>query len=497
MSDSAAKPPAVTADGTQPAGAVAPAVADTTADAPHGLTSSKPWGGAYASETAPEVDLFTASLPFDKRMYRQDIRASMAHARMLARQSIISGEEAAVIVDGLAAVLGEIEAGTFPWRIELEDVHMNVETRLRELVGAVGGKLHTARSRNDQVAVDMHLYVRDAIDALLGDLVGLQRALVAKARAHQGVVLPGYTHLQRAQPVLLAHHLLAYFFMFQRDRDRLTDARRRVNLLPLGAGALAGTTFPIDPDSIAAELDFGGRYANSMDAVSDRDYLVETLACCATIAAHLSRLGEEFVLWSSAEFGYLRMSDAFTTGSSIMPQKKNPVIGELLRGKAGRVYGALMGMLTVLKGLPMTYNTDLQEDKEGTFDALDTTGACLRIAAKALMTSTFNAERMRHAAGQDYMSATDLADYLAARGVPFRDAHALVGRAVAEATTLGLQLGELPLAVLRTVSPLIDEDVYDLLTPEAGVARRTSPMGTAPEQVELQLQMAERLIAGE
>lgn len=459
--------------------------------------SSKPWGGSYATETAPEVDLFSASLPFDKRLYRQDIRGSIAHAHMLARQGIIAPDEADQIVAGLGEILAEIEAGTFAWRIELEDVHMNVESRLRDKIGPVGGKLHTARSRNDQVALDMHLYVRDAIDGLSSDLTTIQQALLNKAREHSHTVLPGYTHLQRAQPVSLAHHLLAYFFMFQRDRERLADARRRVDLMPLGAGALAGTTFAIDPDSVAAELNFANRYANSMDAVSDRDYLVETLAACAIIAAHLSRLGEEMVLWSSSEFGYMRMSDAYTTGSSIMPQKKNPVIGELLRGKTGRVYGALIGLLTVLKGLPLTYNTDLQEDKEGTFDALDTVSACLRIAAGAITTSQFMVERMQQAAGQDFMSATDLADYLAARGTPFREAHALVGHAVAQAAEKGGQLRDLPLAELKAISPVIESDVYALLTPEAGVGRRISPMGTGPEEVKVQLLLAEKLIVAD
>jgi len=456
--------------------------------------SSKPWGGRYGAETAPEADQFTASLEFDRRLYRQDIAGSIAHARMLARQGIIDAQEAQAIADGLGRIRAEIEAGEFVWRIELEDVHMNIESRLRELIGPVGGKLHTARSRNDQVALDMHLYIRDAVDSLSAGLAGMQRALLEQAERHERAILPGYTHLQRAQPVLLAHHLLAYFFMFQRDRERLADARRRVDMLPLGAGALAGTTFALDPDSVARELGFARRYANSMDAVSDRDYLVEVLAALALIAAHLSRLGEEMVLWSTAEFGFLQMADQYTTGSSIMPQKKNPVIGELLRGKTGRVYGALLGLLTVLKSLPLAYNTDLQEDKEGTFDAIDTVEACLRIAAQALRTSTFRVERMLVAAGQDYMSATDLADYLAARGVPFRDAHGIVGQLVAAAAAKGVSLLEMPLGEMRQASQLIDEDVYALLTPESGVGRRISPMGTAPGEVKRQLALARQLL---
>jgi argininosuccinate lyase len=457
--------------------------------------SSKPWGGGYASETAPEVDRFTASLEFDRRLCRQDIAGSIAHARMLARQGIITPGEAAAIVGGLEEIRSEVEAGGFPWRIDLEDVHMNIEARLREKIGPAGGKLHTARSRNDQVALDMHLYVRESVDGLLSDLERLQGVLLQLATEHQSTILPGYTHLQRAQPVLLAHHLLAYFWMLQRDRERLADARRRVNMMPLGAGALAGTTFAIDPDSVARELGFERRYANSIDAVSDRDYLVETLAALALIAAHLSRLGEELVLWSTSEFGFLRMSDAYTTGSSIMPQKKNPVIGELLRGKTGRVYGALMGLLTVIKSLPLAYNTDLQEDKEGVFDAIDTVRACLAVTAGALATSTFRTERMLAAASQDYMSATDLADYLAARGVPFRDAHSIAGRAVAKASEAGVQLAEMPLGELQAVSPAIGADVYELLTPAAGVGRRVSPMGTGPAELQKQLALAGEVLA--
>jgi argininosuccinate lyase len=456
--------------------------------------SSKPWGGRYGAETAPEVDQFTASLEFDRRLAHQDIAGSIAHARMLSRQGIIEAAEADAIVNGLVAIQAEIDAGSFEWHIELEDVHMNIESRLRELIGPAGGKLHTARSRNDQVAVDMHLYMREAVDGLLAGVTVLQQALLAQAERHEGAILPGYTHLQRAQPVLLSHHLLAYFFMFQRDRERLADCRRRVDMLPLGAGALAGTTFAVDPDSVARELGFARRYANSMDAVSDRDYLVETMAALALIAAHLSRLGEEFVLWSSSEFGFLQMSDAYTTGSSIMPQKKNPVIGELLRGKTGRVYGALIGLLTVLKGLPLAYNTDLQEDKEGTFDAIDTVQACLAIAAGALETSTFRTDRMLVAAGQDYMSATDLADYLAAKGMPFRDAHGVAGQAVAEASAAGLALVDMPLAQLQRLSPLVEADVYELLTPAAGVRRRISPMGTGPDEVRRQITLARQLL---
>ncbi|MDP2871745.1 MAG: argininosuccinate lyase [Bacillota bacterium] len=456
--------------------------------------SAKPWGGRYTAETAPEVESFTASLPFDRRLWRQDIAGSTAHARMLARQGIISAAECDAITAGLAEISAEIEAGGFPWRLDLEDVHMNIEARLREKIGAAGGKLHTGRSRNDQVALDMHLYVREAVDGLDGDLVALQRALVGQAEANGQLILPGYTHLQRAQPVRLGHHLMAYFFMFQRDRERLAGARHRADMMPLGAGALAGTTFPLDPDQVARELGFGRRYANSMDAVSDRDFIVETLSCCALISVHLSRLGEELVLWSTAEFGYLAMDDAYTTGSSIMPQKRNPVIGELLRGKSGRVVGSLVGVLTVLKGLPLTYNTDMQEDKEGTFDALDTVRSCLRIAAAALETSRFLPGPMLAGVENDFTNATDLADYLAARGLPFRDAHAVAGRAVAVAAARGLVLARLPLDELKALSPLFGPDVFAVLSPEACVERRRSPMGTASGQVREQLALAHRLM---
>ncbi len=456
--------------------------------------SSKPWGGSYTAETAPEVELFTASLPFDRRLWREDIAGSIAHANMLARQGIITAQERDAITGGLAEIAGEIEAGTFEWRLDLEDVHMNIESRLREKIGPVGGKLHTGRSRNDQVALDMHLFVRETIDAMDGELVSLQKALIGQAERHPEAILPGYTHLQRAQPVRLAHHLLAYVFMLQRDRERLADARRRVDMMPLGAGALAATTFPLDPAGVARELGFARRYANSMDAVSDRDFIVETVASCALIAVHLSRLGEELVLWSTAEFGFMVMDDAYTTGSSIMPQKKNPVIGELLRGKTGRVVGALVGILTMLKGLPLTYNTDMQEDKEGTFDALDTVRSCLRIAAAVIETSRFRPGRMIEGVETDYTNATDLADYLAARGLPFRDAHAVAGQAVAAAAARGLVLAQLPLADLQVLSPLFDGDVYQVLTPEACVERRSSPMGPSAGQVEGQLALARRLV---
>lgn len=459
-----------------------------------GAGSSKMWGGRFQEAVLPEIDEFCASLPFDRRLYRQDIAGSVAHARMLGRQGIIRPEEAERIVSGLESIMEEIDAGEFPWRPELEDVHMNIEARLTELIGPAGGKVHTARSRNDQVALDMHLYVREAADDLLEGLRSLQEIILGQARAHPQVILPGYTHLQRAQPVRLAHHLLAYFFMFQRDRERLADARKRVNMMPLGAGALAGTTFPIDPHSVARELGFDRVYANSMDAVSDRDFLVEVLSACSLIQVHLSRLGEELVLWSSAEFGFAEMADSVTTGSSIMPQKKNPVVAELLRGKTGRVTGALIALLTMLKGLPLTYNTDMQEDKESTFDALDTVGSSLKVAARLLECTSFRPDRMRQAIEGDYSNATDLADYLARKDVPFREAHRVAGRAVREALSRGVPLQALPLGDLKELHPAFEEDIYQVLAPEAG-ADRSSPMGTGASRVREQLDLAEELLS--
>ncbi len=459
-----------------------------------GKGSLKPWGGRFAAETDPLVVEYTGSLGTDRRLWRHDIMGSLAHARMLARQGIISPEEADAIVRGLEDIAREIEAGEFPWRTELEDVHMNIEARLIEKIGPSGGKLHTARSRNDQVALDMHLYIREEIDALDQRLKGLQAALFEKARAHTASLLPGYTHLQRAQPVTLAHHLLAYFFMFQRDRERLADARRRTDMMPLGAGALAGTSFPIDPVSVAKELGFGGLYANSMDAVADRDFVVETLFCAALIGVHLSRLGEELVLWAASEFGFVEMDDAYTTGSSIMPQKKNPVVAELLRARASRVFGALVGLLTLLKALPLAYNLDLQEDKPLTFDALDAVKVSLEIATALLETSKFRVDRMRAAAADDYLLATDMADYLASRGAPFREAHLATGKAVALAASRGLPLRALAPAELKTFHPAFDEGVLEILSPEAAVNRRSSPMGTGPGSVKAQLELARRLL---
>jgi len=429
------------------------------------------------------VEAFTASVHFDARLYREDIAGSRAHARMLARQGIISQAECDAITAGLDAIEAEIEAGTFQFRPELEDVHMNIEAALVERIGDAGKKLHTARSRNDQVALDLRLYLRRRCDEIAGHLLDLQRALVRQAEANLGRIMPGYTHLQRAQPVLISHHLLAYVEMFERDRGRITDCRRRLNQSPLGAAALAGTGLPIDRHAVAAELGFDGVTANSMDSVADRDFALEFLASCAIIQVHLSRLAEELVLWASTEFGFIELADAYCTGSSIMPQKKNPDIPELIRGKSGRVIGNLVSLLTTVKGLPLTYNRDLQEDKEPVFDSADTVAASLAITAELLDHLRFNHKRIEAAVTAGFMTATDLADYLVGKGIPFREAHGVVGRAVAHCLERGCDLADLSLAELQRFSPVIEEDVFAVLTPAGSANSRISTGGTGLEAV--------------
>src|SRR5512135_1441160 len=443
-------------------------------------STGKPWGGRFTEATNKLVEEFTASVPYDWRLYPYDIAGSIAHATMLARTGIITKTESRRIIKGLQDILREIVAGAFEFSIGLEDIHMNIESRLIRKIGPVGGKLHTARSRNDQVALDVRMYLRDEI-AELHELAGaLQMVLVSLADAHRDAVLPGYTHLQRAQPVLLGHHLLAYYEMFERDRDRLKDCFRRVNILPLGSGALAGTVLPIDRRFVARQLGFSGLCENSMDAVSDRDFAVEFAADCAQIMMHLSRLCEELVIWSSAEFGFITLPDAFTTGSSIMPQKKNPDVAELARGKTGRVYGGLMTLLTVMKGLPLAYNRDMQEDKEPLFDAADTVAHSLAVVAEMLKGVVFHQEAMRKAAGDGFITATDLADYLVRKGMPFRRAHEVVGKAVLRATELGCGLQDMPLAEYRKLSRQINRDVFEAISLESSVGRRRSYGGTAP-----------------
>jgi argininosuccinate lyase len=454
--------------------------------------AAKPWSGRFTEATNELVEEFTASVPYDWRLYPYDIAGSMAHATMLGKTGIIAKKEASRIVRGLEEILKEIAAGDFDFRVELEDIHMNIEDRLIRKIGPVGGKLHTARSRNDQVALDFRMYVRDEIAEIHELLGSFQKALVELADRYRDVVLPGYTHLQRAQPVLFGHHLLAYYEMFERDRGRLADCFRRVNIMPLGAGALAGTVLPIDRNFTADQLRFSGIAENSMDAVSDRDFAIEFTAACAQIMMHLSRLSEELVLWSSSEFGFITIADAFTTGSSIMPQKKNPDVAELTRGKTGRVYGSLMALLTIMKGLPLAYNRDMQEDKEPVFDAADTVTLSLSVFIGMLKAVTVHKDAMRRAAEDGFITATDLADYLVRKGMPFRRAHEVVGKAILRANELECGLVTMPLKEYKKLSPLINEDVYDALSVEASVGRRTSYGGTAPANLKKRLRALQK-----
>ncbi|EXI93151.1 MAG: Argininosuccinate lyase 1 [Candidatus Accumulibacter sp. BA-94] len=441
------------------------------------------WAGRFSEPTSELVKRYTASVRFDQRMWRQDIRASLAHATMLARQAIIGPADLADIESGMAQVASEIESGAFVWSVDLEDVHLNIEKRLTTLIGDAGKRLHTGRSRNDQVATDIRLYLRDAIDdidVLLGEF---QNRLLDLAEREAATPLPGFTHLQVAQPVTLGHHLLAYVEMTRRDGERFADCRRRTNRLPLGAAALAGTTYPIDRQYVAELLGFDAVCENSLDAVSDRDFAIEFCAASALLMMHLSRLSEELVLWMNPRFGFITLADRFCTGSSIMPQKRNPDVPELARGKTGRVFGHLVGLLTLMKGQPLAYNKDNQEDKEPLFDAIDTVTDTLRIFIEMIPGITANAENMRSALRQGFATATDLADYLTRKGLPFRDAHAAVGQAVRRAEELGVDLAQLSLAELRQFSPLIDDDVFAVLTVEGSLAARNHHGATAPEQV--------------
>ena len=434
---------------------------------------------------------YTVSVGYDRRLYRHDIQASMAHARMLARQGIIAQSEGDAIVRGLEQLRGEIEAGTFPWRDELEDLHMNIEARLHELIGGTAARLHTARSRNDQVATATRLYVRDVIGSTTAKLRRLQSVLLDVADAHATTMLPGYTHLQRAQPVLLAHHLLAYVEMFERDAARMAECAHRANVLPLGSGALAGVPYPIDREYVAQELGFDGLSVNSMDAVSDRDYVVEYLSAAALAMTHCSRLAEELVLWSSQEFGFVRLGGEWLTGSSIMPQKRNPDFAELARGKTGRVYGHLLGLLTALKGLPLAYNRDLQEDKEPLFDTVDTLEATLDAFCGMLGSLQVNEQRMHSAANDASLLATDLADYLVGKGIAFRDAHAAVSKLCEVAAGQGRALSELSLEEYQRYSSAFDDDVFEI-TALSSVLARDVPGGTAPKRVAAALKAARK-----
>ena len=445
--------------------------------------AGKAWSGRFAEAVDSLTQRFNASIDFDQRLAEFDIRGSLAHARMLARSRIITPRDLADIERGMAQILEEIRSGRFEWKLEREDVHFNIEYRLTELVGDAGKRLHTARSRNDQVATDTRLWLRAAIDEIGHLLQRVRERLLDGAERHAGVLMPGFTHLQVAQPVTFGHHLMAYFEMFTRDAGRLADARARMNRLPLGASALAGTTFPIDRESVAAELGFDGVAENSLDAVSDRDFAIEFLAAGALIMAHVSRLSEELILWMNPRFGFVRIADRFCTGSSIMPQKKNPDVPELMRGKTGRVYGSLVALLTIVKGQPLAYNKDNQEDKEPLFDAADTLRDVLAILAELLQGVEPVPERMAQALREGFATATDLADYLVRKGLPFRDAHEVVARAVRAAETSGRGLEQLALAELQAFSPLIGPEVKEVLTAEGSVAARRHVGGTAPEAV--------------
>ncbi|WP_048441226.1 argininosuccinate lyase [Caenimonas sp. SL110] len=448
---------------------------------------SEAWSALFSEPMSDLVKRYTASVFFDKRLWKADIEGSLAHASMLARQGIIGAQDLNDIERGMAQITQEIEAGQFDWKLDLEDVHLNIEARLTQLVGDAGKRLHTGRSRNDQVATDVRLWLRgeiDLISALLGDV---QKALVDLAERNVEVIMPGFTHLQVAQPVSFGHHMLAYVEMFERDQDRIADVRKRVNRLPLGAAALAGTSYPLDRESVARALEMDGVCQNSLDAVSDRDFAIEFTAAASIAMVHISRLSEELVLWTSQNFSFIKIADRFTTGSSIMPQKKNPDVPELARGKTGRVVGHLMGLITLMKGQPLAYNKDNQEDKEPLFDTADTLKDTLRIFAEMIGGITVQAEAMEKAALRGYATATDLADYLVKKGLPFRDAHEIVAHAVKAATSHNCDLSELPLTVLQGFHPKIDKDVYDVLSLRGSLNARDILGGTAPAQVRAQI----------
>lgn len=451
------------------------------------------WGGRFSQGPNEAIAAFTNSLPFDQRMARQDVRGSIAHCRMLSHTGIVPNEDAQQIEAGLREILAELEGDALPRPLTgAEDIHSWVESRLREKIGPVAGKLHTARSRNDQVATDTRLYLRETVEELDEQLVTFQQALLTHAETGTETLLPGYTHLQHAQPVVLAHHLLAYFWMISRDRDRLTDWRRRANVLPLGAGALAGSPYPVDRAFVARELGFDGVGENSLDNVSDRDFVIELASALALIAVHLSRFSEEIVLWSTREFGFLELDDSIATGSSIMPQKKNPDVAELARGKTGRVIGNLQSLLVTMKGLPLAYNSDMQEDKERIFDSLDTVSGCLGALTLLLNVSRFRPERMRNATRGDFSTATDLADYLAQQGVPFREAHEVVGSIVRWCEERERDLESLTTVELTPFHTLFATAPADIASVEASVRARRSPGGTAPEEVRRQLAHAQQ-----
>jgi argininosuccinate lyase len=451
----------------------------------------KPWGGRFTQETNELAEEFTASISFDKRLYRYDITGSMAYCEALAKAGIISTDEKGKILQALKEIEQEIEKGEFPFSSQLEDIHMHIEERLIAKIGETGGKLHTGRSRNDQIALDLRLYLKEEVTTIIDLIKGFQASVLGVADKHRDIIMPGYTHLRKAQPILFAHHLMAYYEMVKRDRERLVNALGRIDVLPLGSGALAGTPYPIDREYLAKLLGLAAISQNSIDAVSDRDFVGEFLFCCSLLMMHLSRLCEEFIVWSAPEFGFLRLPQAFCTGSSIMPQKANPDVLELIRAKTGRVYGALVTLLTVLKALPLAYNRDLQEDKEPLFDTVDTVKDSLEIMASLIANVEVHKEAMRKAALEEYTNATDLADYLTKKGLPFREAHQITGKAVQYAEKKGKPLDDLSLDELRTFSPIIGEDVFDYIRIEGSVDHRQSIGGTARQIVAQQIKKAQ------
>lgn len=455
---------------------------------------TKLWGGRFVEHAEEWVDEFGASIGFDKELVEEDIEGSLAHVSMLKKTNILTEEEANEIEKGLKKLLEKAKKGELTFSVALEDIHLNIEKMLTDEIGPVGGKLHTARSRNDQVATDMHLYLRKQVKEILDAIATLQDVIVRKAEEEIDTIIPGYTHLQRAQPISFAHHLMAYFWMLERDYERFKESLKRINISPLGAGALAGTTFPIDRHYTAELLGFNGIYENSLDAVSDRDFILEFLSNSSILMMHLSRFCEEIILWSSQEFQFIEIDDRFATGSSIMPQKKNPDMAELIRGKTGRVYGNLFGLLTVMKGTPLAYNKDMQEDKEGMFDTVKTVKGSLKIFAGMIETMKVNRNRMEKAVSQDFSNATELADYLAAKGVPFREAHEIVGKLVLYCIQNNKFLLDLSMEEFKQASPLFEEDIYSILEPRNVVARRNSAGGTGFEQVRLAIEKAKNII---
>lgn len=455
------------------------------------------WGGRFSKSTDEMINDFQASIDFDKRMYNEDIAGSIAHATMLAKVGIISEADRDDIINGLKDIYKKIEEGNFSFEVALEDIHMNIEKRLTDAIGEAGGRLHTARSRNDQVALDTHMFIRRQVVEVEKLILDMQAALVETARKYSDVIMPGYTHLQRAQPILFSHHMMAYFSMFKRDFDRFRGVYERCDIMPLGAGALAGTTFPIDRPFVAEQLNFDAIYSNSLDAVSDRDYIMEFLSAASILMVHLSRLSEETILWCSREFFFIELDDAHCTGSSMMPQKKNPDVSELVRGKTGRVMGHLMAMLTTVKGLPLAYNKDLQEDKEGIFDAIDTIKFSLAVYARILRGMKVRKDVMHRAVAEDFSNATDLADYLVKKGMPFRQAHAVSGKAVHYCIEQDKWLADMSLEEFQKLSDLFAKDIYEAISPETCVKNRNSYGGTSYQQVEMQLQLADKLLEAE